>query len=93
MSIDYATNICGDIAHEGKTIHLTNEAVAENYHGYGDVTVRYYASGVDDNGDKYRIAWDTTDEWDARDPEYYVGDAEEACDWDNPVEIRKMEGE
>ena len=91
MSIDYATNNNGDITHEGKTIHLTNEAVAENYHGYGDVTVRYYADGVDDNGTKYRIAWDTTEAWDNRDAQEFDGDAEDACDWDNPVEIREVD--
>jgi len=91
MSIDYSSNNNGDITWEGKTIHLTEDAYADNYHGYGDVVVRYYAHGVDDSGTKYLVAWDTTEEWDAKDPEDFDGDAENACDWDNPVEVREVD--
>ena len=90
MSINDATNNFGDITHEGKTIHLTNEAVESNFGTEGGS--RFYAAGVDDNGAEYRIAWDTTEAWDKKIADGYepCGDYEESCDWGNPVEVREV---
>ena len=41
----------------------TQIAYCENHGSNGEV--RYYASSIDDNGQKYLLAWETTEEWDA----------------------------
>jgi hypothetical protein len=52
----------GTIEHGGTTLHLLEQAVADNYGTDG--LIRYYARAIDAEGTEYRIAWDTTDEWD-----------------------------
>ena len=95
MSIDYSANNFGDVTFEGKLIHLTEQAYANNCGTDGGV--RYYAKGVDDSGVDYLVAWDTTDAWDAEqdayraDPENFEASLQEedACDWSSPVSIRE----
>lgn len=52
----------GTVDHKGKTLYLLGQAIADNYGTDG--LVRYYAEAIDANGTEYRIAWDTTSEWD-----------------------------
>jgi hypothetical protein len=86
----------GTVTYNGKTIHLTQQAYANNYGTDGDV--RYYAHGIDDNGVEYRVAWSTTAAWDAEqdayqaDPENFTAslNEEDACDWTDPVEAREL---
>ncbi len=89
MSIDYTTNNYGDVTNGGRTIRLTDAAYPNNYGTEGGV--RYYAPGVDDDGVKHLVVWDTTDAWDSRDADC-DGDESEACDWGDPVEIRETDG-
>ncbi len=74
----------GSVEFGGKTYRLTDDIYCSNYGTDGGV--RYYAYAIDEAGNKYRVAWDTTAEWDARDPEDY-GDDSEACDWSAPVDV------
>lgn len=52
----------GTVEHDGKTIYLLDQATVGNYGTDG--LVRYYADAIDADGIEYRIAWDTTDDWD-----------------------------
>ena len=52
----------GTIEHDGKTLYLLNQAVVDNYGTDG--MVRYYADAIDAEGVEYRVAWDTTEDWD-----------------------------
>ena len=82
----------GDITmNDGTIVHLTEAAEAGNYHGYGDVSIRYSARGVDGSGNVYRVKWDTTEDWDAKIADGYEpnGDYEDACDWDSPTEVTR----
>ena len=74
----------GTVAWNGNTLRLQQQAYCDNYGTDG--AVRYYAHAIDENGNCYRVAWDTTAAWDAREPEE-ANDESDACDWDNPVEI------
>lgn len=89
---EYVLRDFGTVAHDGKTLILTEQAYMDNYGTNG--AVRYYAHAVDYDGNIYRIAWDTTAAWDdecekAKNGEYsgYLDDESNACDWDNPAEI------
>ena len=92
--IDYTSNDFGDITFDGKLIHLTEQAYAENYGTDGGV--RYHAKGVDDSGTEYVVSWDTTEAWDAEQDSYRADPdkfepsmmEEYACDWSSPVAIR-----
>ena len=77
-------------------IHLTEQAHVSNYGTDGGV--RYYANGVDDSGNRYKIAWDTTPAWDAacealrngEEPAEDAPDVEDesnVCDWNEPADI------
>jgi hypothetical protein len=86
----------GTVTYNDKTIHLSQQAYADNYGTDGDV--RYYAHGVDDNGVEYRVAWETTAAWDAEqaayraDPDNFVASIEEedACNWSSPIEAKEL---
>lgn len=72
---------------EGKTYTLTQEAYVGTY------ATKYHAAAVDDEGNKYTITWETTEEWDnARKIDLsYCEDESDACDWDNPVNVELVE--
>jgi hypothetical protein len=87
----------GTVNFNGKTLTLTQGAYCDNYGTQGNV--RYYASAVDADGNKYIVAWDTTEQWQQWQKEYanhdndydYIAGLEDesnACDWDNPIEVR-----
>ena len=78
----------GSVKHNGMTLALTQDAYCENYGTDG--SVRYYAQAKDATGNLYRVAWDTTAEWDEREPEDR-SDESEACDWSNPSVIQQIE--
>ncbi|MFA5099470.1 MAG: hypothetical protein WC547_01115 [Candidatus Omnitrophota bacterium] len=79
----------------GIEITLTTEASAENYGTNGSVV--YTADGVDSNGNKYSVTWNTTAEWNEANEEgvdedgdpvnSYCNDESNACDWDNPESV------
>jgi YHS domain-containing protein len=50
------------VEYEGKTYYLAQQAYCENYGTDGEV--RYYADAVDENGEQYKVVWDTTVAWD-----------------------------
>lgn len=78
---------------DGTTLALTQQAYADN-HGT-DGGVRYYAGAIDEDGNAYRVSWDTTAAWDAREAAYRADpenaapaeDESDACDWSAPAEI------
>lgn len=78
----------GRVEHKGKTLTLMQDAYCDNYGTDGGV--RYYASARDAAGNIYRIAWDTTAEWDDMDPEDQ-DDESNACAWDNPASVELIE--
>lgn len=53
----------GTVTFEGVTYTLTQQAYVDNYGTDGGV--RYYARAIDEAGNGYKIAWDTTLAWDA----------------------------
>lgn len=99
MSFEQAKKENGSINTNGIEIALCQSAVAEN-HGVG---VRYFAQGVDLEGNIYQVAWDTTQAWDDADlraqeslksgeeldaaDAALLSDASNACEWDKPVSI------
>jgi hypothetical protein len=96
MSIDYTGNRYGNVSVDGKLIHLTENAYADNYGTDGEV--RYYAHGRDDQGNEYLVSWETTAAWDAQeeaaraDPDNFVPTLEEesACDWGAPIKAKLL---
>lgn len=90
--------INGYVMLDGVMIVLTQPAYARNYGTDGGV--RYFAAGEDPNGEQYMVEWDTCLAWDEAGRQYKDSDYEDmpsilddesnACDWDNPVEIRKL---
>jgi hypothetical protein len=72
----------GSVQYNGQTLAMTQYAYCDNYGTYG--AVRYYAQAKDADGNVYRVAWDTTAEWDALEPEDRT-DESDACDWSAPV--------
>lgn len=90
MSKDYGT-----VEFKGATYTLTQDAYCDNYGTDG--AVRYYASAVDANGNKYLVAWDTTETWNEAQELYkatgevsgYIEDESNACDWDSPTAVTK----
>jgi hypothetical protein len=92
--IDYGT-----IKFDGITITFTQWAYADNYGTDGDI--RYYAHGVDANGNKYKVAWDLTPERIEQERIHREeshdaincdcnDDESIACDWDNPVSVEEV---
>lgn len=78
------------ITFEGKTYTLVQPA-------YVGADGRYYAAAVDDNGNEYRITWETTDAWkEAQERLRETGEAgitvdeSHACDWGNPVKVERI---
>ncbi len=59
---EYILRDFGTVEHNGKTLILTEQAYMDNYGTDG--AVRYYAHAIDDEGNTYRVAWDTTAEHD-----------------------------
>lgn len=47
---------------EGKTFFLEQQAYPDNYGTDGGV--RYYAAAIDENGERYKVVWDTLEQWD-----------------------------
>lgn len=96
MNRDYGT-----IEFEGKTYTLTQEPYIN---GTYDEEPFYLANAIDDEENEYEVEWEINDS--TRDayeeikrqrengetPNYsLVQDESDACDWDNPVEVRKIE--
>lgn len=46
----------------------------------------YEAAATDNSGKKYYVFWAIRDDWDAN-----SGDESDACDWDNPAEIIRLD--
>jgi hypothetical protein len=74
----------GTVEFNGITYTLTQDAYCDNYGTDGGV--RYYAHATGPDGGEYRVAWDTTEAWDALDGEDRW-DEGDACDWADPVEV------
>jgi hypothetical protein len=53
----------GTVIFNRRKYWLSYQAICDNYGTDG--AVRYYAPAFDRHGNEYRIAWDTTPEWDA----------------------------
>lgn len=67
---------------DGKKYWLTQDAYLS-----GQIESPYYeAAGVDEVGRDYEIYWDILPEVDINNLE----DQGDACDWDNPSEVRKI---
>ena len=74
-------------------VEITYEdAEACNYGTNGEVV--YSAVGYDADGNRYTLAWNTTDEWnnaqfdeDGDPVDGWRWDESYACDWDNPVAV------
>ena len=83
----------GTVNHNGAELELTQEAYCSNW---GE----YRATAKDAEGNEYEVIWSTTQAWDDEqaafkaDPENYVSsiadDESNACDWENPIEIRSI---
>ena len=99
MEYQTAAKKFGTVMNDSTEVAMTQAAYMENY-GSG---VRYYAAGVDQQGNDYLIAWDTTNAWDeasesyqaairnGSDPEIgMLDDESNACDWSSPVEIKSV---
>lgn len=86
----------GSVEFEGKTYKLTENAYSDNYGTDGGI--RYYASATDGKGNEYKVAWDTTAEWDQANEQYkqtgeyspLLDDESNACDWDTPAEVIEL---
>lgn len=70
MQLQYAAGVIEDSGHND-TLTLTSMPEAGNYGTTGGV--RYYASAVDQAGNRYCVAWDTTQEWAAMNAAYNKG--------------------
>ena len=89
-------NNYGTVTFEGKVYTLTEQAEAANYGTDGEV--RYYANAVDADGERYKVAWETTEAWNEATEDYkttgevngLIEDESNACDWDNPVDVREI---
>lgn len=46
----------------------------------------YEAAATDADGNKYNVIWTIRDDWDNE-----SGDESDACDWDNPAEIIRLD--
>lgn len=46
----------------------------------------YEAAATDNSNNKYYVFWAIRDDWDAN-----SGDEPDACDWDNPAEIIRLD--
>jgi len=68
----------GTVKHGDLTLALTQQAYAAYA---GDA---YYASAIDEDGDKYHVTWATL--CDLAD----IDDESEACDWANPINIEAI---
>ena len=83
----------GTVEFKGTIYALTQDAYCDNYGTDG--AVRYYASAVDASGNKYLVAWETTQAWNEAQELYkqtnevsgFIEDESNACDWDNPIEV------
>lgn len=89
----------GTVTFEGNAYTLTQAAQSENYGTEGDV--RYYAHAIDSGSNGYVVTWGTTTEYNLMCEAYkvdpddnriasYVEDEGNACDWDNPISIRRI---
>lgn len=78
----------GTVQHDGNTLYLLDQALVGNYGTEG--MIRYYANAIDAEGIEYRIAWDTTDEWDLA-CELARLMAESNLDDDDMVRIEELE--
>lgn len=93
MNYETAAAKYGTVTHAGQDLALTQYAYCENYGTEGGV--RYYAHAIDRTGNEYRVAWDTTPEWEAAEDAYRADpenetpneDESEACDWSSPAEV------
>lgn len=63
---------------DGKTLTLTQDAFAENYKD----RICYFAMAEDDDGNEWRVRWETTAAWDNNPNDQ--DDESNACDWANP---------
>jgi len=81
----------GSIQHEGQELALTQIAYADNMGTDGDIY--YKAAAIDRAGNDYEINWDLKEEVKNRDVEKYgyLEDESEACDWDSPSDVRKLD--
>ena len=100
MNFAEAEKTNGHVMKGSTKIALTQQAYVENY-GAG---VCYYAAGIDQQGNVYQVAWDTTQAWDDAQEAYHTAlrngdnpdagmldDESNACDWDEPLSIRLIE--
>ncbi len=81
----------GAVTFNGIEIDLTQEAYCNN-------AGQYLAAGKDDAGNTYLVEWETTKAWDdaqeaARngDCSAWAEDESNACDWDDPIDVRLIE--
>lgn len=72
MTINYANNEFGDVKHNDRIVHLTQQAYLA---GTKDQPV-YRANGVDDEGNDYRVTWTPYDNF------MEFDDESDCCDWD-----------
>lgn len=73
--IDYKNNKFGDINHNGKIIHITQDA----YLAGTNTEPVYQAAAKSDDGDDYRVTWVPVDNF------MDLEDESECCDWDDFV--------
>ena len=74
--VDYGT-----VNFEGKELTVTQAAYVNN-----DGT-EYHATAVDTEGKKYIVTWKTTEGW--NNGEVDTEDESNACNWDNPIEVKE----
>lgn len=72
----------GKVTFNGKDYTLTQQPYVDGY----DNNVRYYASAVDANGEEYKVAWKVKSNIDINE----IEDESDACDWDKPVDVKKI---
>ena len=88
----------GTVNFEGKEYFLTQDAYLD---GDWESGISYIASAVDAEGNEYEIEWELNEDTEnayekieeqkekGEEPDYYlIQDEENACDWDNPIDVR-----
>ena len=81
MDYETAATQNGTATFDGVVYALCQQAYIDNYGTDGGV--RYYATAIDADGNKYKVTWETIE----YDDGHVSDDESDACDWDNPISV------
>ena len=82
-----------EITFEGKQYALLEDAEMYTYESNGWEIVRYTAQAIDKEGILYSVTWEITDEFERQleEQELQYVDEQDACDWENPITVEKIQ--